>query len=138
MTSNFILYQNYAIHYNETHLDLHNNFDFVGFSFDGIKRELKLNWVGTQAEWVLEDNPSKLTISIENVEYLKILPREDGVPFTEDSCLSDFTYYSSSERDEDGCVYYQEKPTTNDDIIFKFHSCQIIRVKGSSVNVEIE
>ncbi len=72
------------------------------------------------------------------MEYLKILPREDGVPFTKDCCLSDFTYYLSSERIEDGCVYYQEKPTANDDIIFKFHNWQIIRVKGSSVNVKIE
>ena len=81
MTSNFILYQNYTIHCNDKHLDLHNNFDFIGFSFDGIKRELKLNWAGIKGERVQEDNPSKFTITIDNVEYLKILPREDGVPF---------------------------------------------------------
>lgn len=138
MTSNFILYQNYAIHYDDKHLDLHNNFDFIGFSFDGKKRELKLNWISTKGECVPEDNHSKLTITIENIEYLKILPREVGVPFTEDNCLSGFTYYSSSERDEDGCVQYQEKPTADDDIIFKFQSWQMIRVKGSSVNVLIE
>ena len=97
MTSNFIPYQNYAIHYNDKHLDLHNNFDFIGFNFDNVKRELKLNWISAEGNWVPEDNPSKLTIIITDVEYLKILPREDGVPFTEDSCLSDFTYYLSGQ-----------------------------------------
>jgi hypothetical protein len=138
MTSNFILYQNYAIHYNDKHLDLHNNFDFMGFNFDSIKRELNLYWIGAEGKWVPEDNPSKLIIAINDVEYLKILPREDSVPFTEYSCLSDLTYYLSSERDEDECVYYQEKPTSADDIIFKFQSQQIIRAKGSNVNVYIE
>lgn len=138
MTANFILYQNHAIHFDNKHLDLHNDFDFKGFSYNIERRQLSLNWKGTNAGWVADGNPSKVVITIYEVEFLKIAPRDNEMPFSEDTCLSDLTYYSSSERDQDECVYEQEKPTENDDIIFKFQSGQVIRAKGSEIIVNIE
>ena len=138
MTANFILYQNYAIHFADKHLDLHNNFDFKSFSFDIDTRTLTLNWKSKNAKWVPLDNPSNLSLRVIDVEYLKVVPRDSETPFTEDNCLSDLTYYPSSERQEDDCVSYQESPTTDDDIIFKFQSEQMIRVKGSEISVSIE
>ena len=135
MKANFILYQNYAIHFDNKHLDLHNNFDFEEFFYNIEKRQLTLHWKGVKADWVPADNPSKLIITIYEVGFLKIVPRDNEMPFSEDTCLNDLTYYSSSEREEDECVYGQEKPTENDDIIFKFQSGQIIRAKGSEVKV---
>lgn len=138
MTSNFILYQNYAIHFENKHLDLHNNFLFEEFSYNTEKRQLILKWKGTKADWVPADNPRKLVITINEVEFLKIIPRNYKIPFSEDNCLNDLTYYLSSKRDEHECVYGQEKPTENDDIIFKFQGGQIIRAKGSEIKVSVE
>ncbi len=137
MSSNFALYQNHAIHFEGKHLDLHNNFDFEGFSYDLDKRALVLSWKRTEATWVPADNPYKLTIAIYEVAFLKITPRASDAPFSEDTCLMDWTYYASSEREEDECSYEQEKPTENDDIIFKFQSGQIIRAKGREVKVTV-
>ena len=111
MKANFILYQNYAIHFDNKHLDLHNNFDFEEFFYNIEKRQLTLHWKGVKADWVPADNPSKLIITIYEVGFLKIVPRDNEMPFSEDTCLNDLTYYSSSEREEDECVYGQEKPT---------------------------
>ena len=138
MTANFILYQNHAIHFDNKHLDLHNNFDFEEFSYNIERRQLRLKWKGTKADWVPDDNPSKVVITIYEVEFLKIVPRANEMPFSEDTCLSDLTYYSSCERNQDECVYEQKTPTENDDIIFKFQSGQVIRTKGSEIIVDIE
>ena len=137
MTANFILYRNYAIHFEDKYLDLHNNFDFEGFSYNVKQRALTLNWKGAEASWIPVDNPSQLTITISDVEFLRVTPRDSEVPFSEDTCLMDWTYYSSLERDEEDCVCDQEKPTENDDIIFKFQSGQTIRAKGSSLKVTV-
>jgi hypothetical protein len=138
MTANFLIYQNYAIQLGDKHLDLHNNFDFKGFSFDIDTRKLTLNWNGKNADWVPTDNPSTLSITVFDVDYLKVIPRNVDTPLTEDNCLSDFTYYSSLERQDDECVLMKETPSNDDDLIFKFESEQIIRVKGSKIEACIE
>jgi hypothetical protein len=135
MTSNFRLYLNYAIHIGEKHLDLHNNYDFAGFEYHAANRSLVLFWNSSIEEWVPKDNPPQLVLTISEVEYLLILPRDPGYPFTEDSCLMDFTYFPSSDREENECVGSQELPNEDDDIIFKFQSQMVIRVKGERVDV---
>ena len=138
MTVNFNIYENHAIHFEGKHLDLHNNYDFQGFVFSVEKRQLILNWKSTKADWVPRDNPLSLAITIHNVEFLKVTPRDGGMPFSEDSCLSDLTYFPSSERENDECIQAQQKPNDGDDLIFKFQNEQIIRVKGSSAEVTVQ
>lgn len=138
MTTNFNITQNYAFDLNGRHLDLHNDFDFAGFSFDNSNRQLTLNWVKGEGDWVPTDNPNILVLTIADVTYLKILPRDEFYPFTEDTCMMDITYYPSSERGEDDSIMDKNTPDASDDLIVKFQGGQIIRVKGSNIKCWIE
>ena len=137
MQTNFLLFENYAIKLGDKHLDLHNNFDFKGFSFEIDTRKLILDWNGRNADWVPKDNPSTLSITVFAVDYLKVIPRNVDIPFTEDNCLIDLTYYPSSDRQDDESIVMKETPSDDDDLIFKFESDQIVRVKGSKIEVSI-
>jgi hypothetical protein len=44
MKVNFDIKDNHAIGIAGRHIDLHNNFDFVGFDYNVADREIKLNW----------------------------------------------------------------------------------------------
>jgi hypothetical protein len=65
--------------------DLHNNFDFVGFTYDTAERTVSLRWVSG------EDTPAEerhaLVVQMRGVSHLSSTPRDPELPFTEDSCL---------------------------------------------------
>jgi hypothetical protein len=138
MITNFTITQNYALDLKGKHLDLHNDFDFAGFSFDNTNRHLTLKWIKGQGDWVPTDNPSVLKLAIEEVSYLKILPRNESDPFTEDTCVMDISYYPSSDRQEDELLMDKDIPDTSDDLIVRFQGGQVIRVKGNSIHCLIE
>ena len=138
MKSNFKIIENYALELNGKHLDLHNNFDFAGFSFDVRSRQLLLKWMNSEERWVPAGNPQGLELTVNEVSFLRVTPRANEFPFTEDTCLMDITYYPSSERQEDENVIWQELPNPNDDLILRFQSGQIIRVKGENIQCDLE
>ena len=113
-----------------------NIFDFTGFDYK--TKTLELIWISNKHDWVPIDNPSMFCITICDVEYLLILPNEDPSSISDESCLSDLSYYPSDEREENECVGDQELSLPSDDIVFKFESGQTIRVKGNEINAEYE
>ena len=52
MKVNFDIKDNHAIEIAGRHIDLHNNFDFVGFDYNIADREIKLLWKKASGEWV--------------------------------------------------------------------------------------
>ena len=69
---NFSIEGNYAISFDGHHIDLHNNFDFMGFSYDALSSSLTLNWVKTEGAWIGSDELSKVEIKFETVTFLKV------------------------------------------------------------------
>ena len=88
METNFEIYKNYAIEYEGSIYDLHNNFRFSGFDYNVTDQHLTLRWKVRHDEWVPIGQPSEIILSVEEVSYLKLLPRSAEMPFTEDDCLS--------------------------------------------------
>ena len=67
--------------------DLHNNFDFQGFSYNPSQRTLELRWRRGLGEWVKPTEPSNLCMSFVGVYLFKAQERDPAFPFTEDACL---------------------------------------------------
>ena len=53
MKTNFELEENYAVQLNGTHIDLHNNFDFLGLSKSG--KNISIDFKRTNGDWVKSD-----------------------------------------------------------------------------------
>ena len=97
-TQNFSWSQGAYICANSQKLDLHNDYDFLGFTYDVEAQSVSLRWRRGLGDWVDGDQPEKIRLSVFDVHYFKFVPRDPKMPRTEDKCLASFGYDS----DEDG------------------------------------
>ena len=65
--------------------DLHNCFDFAGFSYELSTRSLSLRWLPTS--YTPPNQRRELFIEMHDVFHISASPRDPAMPFTEDSCL---------------------------------------------------
>jgi len=74
-------------------LDLHNNFDFTNLDYSVEQRKLVLGWQRSKGDWVSSDTPKALEIEFKEVSEFRFMPRDSGMPFTEDDCINSFGYW---------------------------------------------
>ena len=74
-------------------LDLHNNFCFTNLDYSVKQREIVLSWHRSKGNWVSSDTPRSLAIEFKEVSEFRFMPRDSGIPFTEDDCINSFGYW---------------------------------------------
>jgi hypothetical protein len=137
MIVNFEVIDFYALFYNGKQLDVHNNFDFIGYEYKISGRELILKWIKSDGNWIKEDEFSKLTLIHSNVSFLNVSYDNKDYEFPEnDICLSEVTFFPSALRMTNNKFIDQRKPNENDDIIYTFQSGHFIRVCCESVELK--
>lgn len=58
MKTNFEIEENYAVQLNGTHIDLHNNFHFIGLTKNG--ENIIVNFKITTGDWIKKDELQSL------------------------------------------------------------------------------
>ena len=134
MKTNFKIIENYAIEYKDVHIDLHNNYDFLGLT--ETKDELKLLWQKNSGEWVPKDAINKFEIIFRDITYKSIV--EGQIANGDDKTLMSLTYYPSQDRDNNEHLVDMCFPDKNSDIIFKFESDKIIRIQSNEIQFHIK
>jgi hypothetical protein len=66
--------------------DLHNCFDFLGFTYDLVQRTIMLRWIPN--EYTPAEQRRSLTVEMRGVSHLSSSPRDPDMPPSEDACLS--------------------------------------------------
>src|SRR5688500_15534589 len=127
MTINFLLTGNYALNYKGRHLDLHNNFDFFGLEYKVEEQSLILKWLKGAGEWVPENELEEIVLIHKQVNYLNVQPRDHLMPKTEDTCLSEISFFPTSDRHINDSVIDRSLPNVDDDILYHFQSGLSIR-----------
>src|SRR5687768_13100768 len=108
MTSNFQIEEHYALNYKGRHIDLHNNFDFIGCDYDHGSRQITLKWTKSKGDWVKENEFDNLRIIHSNVTYLTISYDNKEYEFpNDDKCLSDVSFFPSEDRQTNNGVLLQ-------------------------------
>jgi hypothetical protein len=74
------------------YLDLHNCYDWQGFSYFSEERRIEMSWIRSNEPWVHEDLPGSLVLEFRDVSSLATRPRDSELPYTEDSCLASVTF----------------------------------------------
>lgn len=69
---NFNIEGNHAVNFNGRQIDLHNNFDFVGFKYSSKTNNLYLIWLKSEGEWISSDEFNEVEIAFKNVTFLKV------------------------------------------------------------------
>lgn len=134
MITNFEIILFREVLYNGQEIDIHNNFDFVGYEYKIANRELILKWIKSERVLFKEDEFSKLRLIHSNVSFLSISYDSKNYEFPDDdNCLSEVTFFPSTERETNNEFVDQNKPNDNDDIIYTFQSEHFIRVGCESI-----
>ena len=80
-------------------LDLHNHYAFSDLAYAISERRVTLTWRRRSDDWVPATEPAQVRLVFHGVSRFLCQPRNPGMPFTEDACLSSAGYWT----DEDWC-----------------------------------
>src|SRR5690606_5223037 len=136
MKTNFEIEENYAVQLNGTHIDLHNNFDFIGLTKNG--KNISLKFKLTNGDWVKDDEFEKLNFEFKNVSYEYY---EDGDPkaLKEDTeRLGEITFCPSDSREINDGYIPQTQPKMNDDLMMLFEDGKVIRIGCEEIKLTAE
>lgn len=100
--------------------DLHNCFDFTGFSYVVSARTLSLRWIPN--EYAKPGEHRRIVVEFDDVSHFSCEPRDSAMPFTEDTCLSSVW----------------SEPTPEGRCVFQFMSGFVLRVFGARATWRLE
>ena len=125
MTTNFKIIDFREIELNGRLIDVHNNFDFMGVEIGERQEIITLKWQRADGNWVPHNELQSFKIVHKPVSYFF-----DTSPDNEnaDGCLSEMSFYPSSDRTANDSFLDQETPTAWDDIVYTFQGGRIIRL----------
>jgi len=138
MKVNFDIKDNHAIEIAGRHIDLHNNFDFVGFDYNIVDREIKLHWKKSSGEWVDKKEFSSLVLIHKGVTFLKVIKQDEKSAYEDNCCLGEITFFPSTARAVNDSISPQTKPNDGDDIIYFFENGQLIRIHCEQIELGIK
>ena len=136
MKTNFEIEENYAVRFNELHIDLHNNFDFVGVS--KTKKDLSIGFIQAEGDWIKEDELKSLSFEFENISYEYYEDGDSEAPKEDKKRLEEISFLSSEAREINNGIILQSKPTDKDDLIFVFGDGKVIRIGCQKVNLSVK
>lgn len=137
MKVNFDIIDNHALEIAGRHIDLHNNFEFVGFDYNVVDREIKLYWKKSSGEWVDKNEFSRLVLIHKEVTFLKVIDQDEKCTYENDRCMGEITFFPSTEREINDSIVPQHKPKDGDDILYFFENGQLIRIHCEQIELGI-
>lgn len=138
MKVNFDIIDNHAIEISGRHIDLHNNFDFVGFAYNVADREINLHWKKSSGDWVGNNEASSLVLIHRGVSYLSVMGQDEKSTYEENSCLGEITFFPSTAREINDSIVPRPKPDDGDDILYFFENAQVIRIHCAQIDLGIK
>jgi hypothetical protein len=136
MTTNFNITDNHALRIHDRLIDLHNNFDLVGFTYDASARQFEIKWTLASGDWLKSDEVNEVVLTHKHVSYLTITDRDQESGIEEDKCLAEISFFPSKDRDVNGSVISQAEPTSVDDILYFFENGQLIRLCCDTIELK--
>jgi hypothetical protein len=137
MNSNFQIKNFIEIKYCGITLDLHNNFDFIGFTYQPSINSLVLNWQKNIGDWVPKDEILNFSILHRDVTFINNSFDSQTISSIGKYALTDLTFYPSSDRETNNQLIDQESPKVGDDILYIFEGEMFIRVSCSEILLTI-
>lgn len=137
MIVNFDIKDNFALNYEGREVDLHNNFDFIGFDYNVAERQVQLRWKKPVGHWVDNNEISSLCLIHKAVNYLMVIEQDENSTYADDSCLGEITFVPSTLRDLNDIIVPQSEPSEEDDILYLFENGQRIRIHCKELELRV-
>lgn len=137
MKVNFDIIDNIALNYQGLYIDLHNNFNFEKIEFNVDHNEVKLTWKKTDGEWVGKNELSKIILTHNGVDYLKIMGQDENSFLQDKNTLAEISFFPSTSRGINDSMSSQQKPNPDDDIMYFYENGQAIRIHCDKIELSV-
>lgn len=138
MKVNFDIIDKHSLAFEKQIIDLHNNFDFVGFNYNVIEREIKLYWKKSMGIWLDKNEFSGLVLTHKSVKYLKVIEQGENSTFEDDACLGEIIFSPSTLREINDSIIPKSKPDEKDDILYLFENGARIRIHCAQIILNLQ
>jgi hypothetical protein len=136
MNVNFEIEDNYAVQFQNRHIDLHNNFELI--EIRNLQVLIEIEFKKSDGVWIQKDELNKLIFSFKGISY-KYEEEGENDSFPEDwKVLGELSFFPSNMRDVNDGIIPQRQPKSNDDIIFFFENGRLIRINCDEAKLKIE
>lgn len=134
---NFVINDDFiSITKDGVYVDLHNNFDFSGYSYNVKQKEFKLIFKRVNGDWTIDEVFNEIVFKFQDVVFLKI-KEASMFDFPEDeSCLSMIGISTFDMRNMMDSVIDLGVIPEHFDMLFIFEQGQAIRIHAGSVLIE--
>ncbi len=136
MKTNFEIKENYAVQLNGVHIDIHNNFDFIGLRKH--EKNIIANFKKTKGDWVKNEEFKNLRFEFKNISYEYYEDGDFKAEIEAHEELSNITFFPSDLREINDSIIPQSKPKTNDDLIMFFEDGKVIRIGCDEIELTTE
>src|SRR5687767_9311737 len=86
-------------------LDLHNDFDFIGFEYQPTDQKARLSWRRGDGDWIAKRRPTEFFLLFAGVRSFTVRKRDTEMPFSEDSCLQHVTFAPADFADDYDAIF---------------------------------
>jgi hypothetical protein len=136
MRVNFEIANNTSLIVDGHTIDLHNNFNMVGYSFDLARRTLVIEFSKAAGQWVAEDEYASVRIIHTDVFFYNIGYDNEVYEFPDDDkTVSAISFVPSADRESNQEIFSNGSPREGDDILFIFETDHFLRVGCGAVEV---
>ena len=123
-----------ALIYGGLYLDVHNNYEFRGFNFDNLSKQLHLTWTRSHEKWASE-KLCGFRLVFKNVSFFKVRERNAKLSFKEDTCMSFMGFLPQDMRDDFDSFTESKNVTNDDDMNVNFQSDQALKINCDLVDI---
>jgi hypothetical protein len=115
-----------------TYLDLHNNFDFIGFEYLLAEKSIIFKWKKSSGTWVPNNSPASVILIFSAVYLFKSKERDPEMPFSEDSCLDSIGFIGNDLIEEVNGFFSPEPAENQTHLNISFTSGFAIKIGADS------
>ncbi len=118
------------------YVDLHNNYDFMGYNYNVKQKEFDLSFKRSNGDWTINEVFNEVVFKFQDVSFLKI-KEASTFDFPEDeSCVSMVGISTFDMRNVMDSVIDLGAIPENFDMLFIFEQGQAIRICAESALIE--
>ena len=120
-----------------SYLDLHNNFDFVGYNYAVANNEFQIIFNKASEDWASDVKVENLIFKFAGVLFLKIKGNDSTEDPDDEKCLSDIGFCAADLRNDMEFFLATNEFGDSYDLIFVFQTGQAIKIHSQEVLIEV-
>lgn len=136
MKVNFEIKDNYAVQFNESHIDLHNNFEFK--KIIESDNNVQIIFTKSKGEWISENEFEKLEFIHHNVIFFESFDGDNSEFPEDENILNVIAFSPKSIRNKKEGFMTNSTPKENDEILYIFENGKIFRLNCEWVELIVE